>query len=58
MLDLNDIQGDVVIGLQKDFQIFIFFKIANEFAFKGLLRQHLVGRITSAQLAHQRDLMI
>ena len=58
MLDLNDIQGDIVIGLQKDTENFIFFKIADKFAFKGLLKQHVVGRITSAQLVHQRELMI
>jgi hypothetical protein len=42
MLDPNDIQGDIVIGLQKDAENFIFFKIADKFAFKGLLKQHVV----------------
>jgi len=58
MLDLNDIQGDIVIGLKKDIENFIFFKIADKFAFKGLLKQHVVGRITSAQLVHQQELVI
>jgi hypothetical protein len=58
MLDPNDIQGDIVIGLQKDAENFIFFKIADKFAFKGLLKQHVVGRITSAELVHQRELTI
>jgi Dyp-type peroxidase family len=55
MLDLSDIQGDIVIGLQKDAENFIFFKIADKFAFKGLLKQHVIGRITSAQLVRQRE---
>jgi Dyp-type peroxidase family len=58
MLDLEDIQGDVVIGLQKDIENFVFFKIVDKFAFKGLVKQHVIGRITSAHLAHQRELII
>jgi hypothetical protein len=55
MLDLSDIQGDIVIGLQKEAENFIFFKIADRFAFKGLLKQHVIGRISSAQLVRQRE---
>ena len=58
MLDLNDIQGDIVIGLQKDSENFIFFRIADKFAFKGLLKQHLIGRISSAELVRRRELNI
>jgi Dyp-type peroxidase family len=58
VLDLNDIQGDVVIGLQKDAEAFIFFKIADKFAFKGLLKQHVIGRISSAELVRHRELKI
>jgi Dyp-type peroxidase family len=58
LLDLSEIQGDILIGLQKDSENFIFFKIADKFAFKGLLKQHVVGRITSAQLVHQQELVI
>ena len=31
MLDLDDIQGDVLVGLQKDSEIFLFFKKRNIF---------------------------
>src|SRR5207302_10260194 len=55
MLQLDDIQGDVVIGMQKDVENFIFFKIADKTAFRGLLKRHVVGRITSAQQVQQRD---
>ena len=58
MLDLNEIQGDIVIGLRKHTENFIFFKIVDKFAFKGLLKQHVIGRITSSQLVHQRELII
>jgi Dyp-type peroxidase family len=58
MLDLDDIQGDIPIGLQKDFEDFIFFKILDKEAFKLALRRDLSGRITSARRAQQRELAI
>ena len=58
MLDLDDIQGDVPIGLQKDFEDFIFFKILDKGAFKLALRRDVIGRITSARRAQQRELAI
>ena len=54
MLDLDDIQGDVPIGLQKDFEDFIFFKILNQGAFKFAVRRDVIGRITSARLEPRR----
>ena len=57
-LELDDIQGDVVIGMQKDVENFIFFKITNKVAFKALVKQHVVGRITSAKRVNQQELMI
>jgi len=57
-LDLDDIQGDVVIGMQKDVENFIFFNITNKVAFKALVKRHVVGRITSAQRVNQQELMI
>ena len=58
MPDLNDIQGDVVIGMQKDAENFIFFKITDKGSFKARSRLHIVDRITSAQQTHQRELII
>jgi len=58
MLDLDDIQGDVPIGLQKDFEEFVFFKILEKDAFKLALRRDVIGRITSARQAQQRELAI
>jgi hypothetical protein len=57
-LDLDDIQGDVVVGLQKNYEIFVFFKIVDPLLFKRLVRLHIVGRVTSARLAHRRELIL
>jgi Dyp-type peroxidase family len=57
-LDLNDIQGDVLIGLQKDAENFIFFKIVDVAAFKGLLKGHVLRRITSSEKVNQREQVI
>jgi Dyp-type peroxidase family len=58
MLELDDIQGDVLIGLQKEVENFIFFKIIDALFFRGVVRSRVVTRITNAQLAHQRELML
>lgn len=58
VLELDDIQGDVLEGLQKNAEAFIFFKIIEPAAFKGLAKQHLVPRITSAKKTHERRLAV
>jgi Dyp-type peroxidase family len=58
MLDLDDIQGDVLEGLQKNAENFIFFQIANTIYFKTFIKQHIVGRITSAQQVNDRVMLI
>jgi deferrochelatase/peroxidase EfeB len=45
-LELQEIQGDVLLGLQKFFERFIFFEIKDVAAFKKALRQRIVKRIT------------
>jgi Dyp-type peroxidase family len=54
-LDLLEIQGDVLIGLQKNFERFIFFKIAEIEAFKSALRKHIPHRITSTLTVRARE---
>lgn len=54
-LALHDIQGDVVIGLQKNFQRFIFFAIDDVAQFKAKLRGVLVERITTSETVAERD---
>jgi len=58
VLDLGEIQGDVFALLQKDIENFVFFKIVDRDSFKELVKLHVVGRITTAQRAHQRELTI
>jgi Dyp-type peroxidase family len=55
VLDLHEIQGDVLIGLQKNFEDFIFFEILNVHAFKAAMKQHVIGQITTTHEAHDRD---
>jgi Dyp-type peroxidase family len=57
-LDLNDIQGDVLIGLQKDAESFIFFKVLNVPSFKTLLKGYVLRRIISSEQTKQRDLVV
>jgi Dyp-type peroxidase family len=54
-LGLGDIQGDVLIGLQKNAECFVFFKIINPGSFKRLVTQHVIWRITSAWQAHHQE---
>jgi Dyp-type peroxidase family len=51
-LELHDIQGDLLEGLPKDFENFIFFEIVSPAAFKQRLRQHIIPKITSALQVH------
>jgi len=47
-LNLHEIQGDVLIGLQKNYERFIFFKIVEVAAFKSALRKHLASNYEHA----------
>jgi Dyp-type peroxidase family len=58
MLDLDEMQGDVLEALQKDAESFIFFKVTNASVFKSRVKQHIAGRVTSAERVHQRWLEI
>jgi Dyp-type peroxidase family len=57
-LDLNEIQGDLLIGLQKNAECFVFFKIVDAGLFKRLLTQHVARRITSAWRANYREQLL
>jgi Dyp-type peroxidase family len=57
-LDLKDIQGDVLEGLQKNAENFVFFKIVNSIYFKTLVKQYVLSRITSAQQVDDREMII
>jgi hypothetical protein len=57
-LELGDIQGDVLIGLQKHAECFVFFKIADPSLFKRLVKLHIVRRITTAWQADHREQLL
>ena len=54
-LELHDIQGDVLIGLQKKAELFLFFKIVDAAGFKAFVRQHVTSELTSAFRARERE---
>jgi hypothetical protein len=58
MLELDDIQGDILVGLQKYYEIFLFFKIVDRLLLKRAVRLHVISRITSARVAHRRELIL
>jgi Dyp-type peroxidase family len=57
-LDLYDIQGDILEGLPKNYENFIFFKIVSPSLFKQHSRQHIIRRITNALQVHDRELAV
>jgi Dyp-type peroxidase family len=57
-LDLKEIQGDVLIGLQKNAENFIFFKIVDAASFKGLLKAVVLRKITNSERVQQQELSI
>src|SRR5690242_6545003 len=57
-LDLDDIQGDILIGLQKGAENFIFCRLPDVVSFKKCLRHYIIPRIISAERANQREQVI
>ena len=57
-LDLRDIQGDVLEGLPKNYENFIFYKIIIPSSFRQHLKQHVIPRITNALQVHDRGLTV
>ncbi|MBV8330380.1 MAG: hypothetical protein JOZ61_07930, partial [Verrucomicrobia bacterium] len=57
-LDLHEIQGDVLIGLQKNFERFIFFKIAEVAEFKSALRRRIAHRVTTSLTVKAREFQL
>jgi Dyp-type peroxidase family len=55
-LDLDEIQGDVLIGLQKYFERFIFFEIKDVQGFKRDLRERIASRITTTRKVFAQEL--
>ncbi len=54
-IDLDQIQGDVLIGLQKLAEQFLFFQIKDVAGFKILLRKQIANRITTTRTVQERE---
>jgi Dyp-type peroxidase family len=57
-LELDEIQGDILLGLQKDFEHFVFFSIKNVADFKKALRNQVVQRVTTTRLVQLREFQL
>ncbi len=54
-IDLDQIQGDVLIGLQKLAEQFLFFQITDVAGFQTALRKHIAPRITTTRTVQERE---
>jgi len=54
-IDLDQIQGDVLIGLQKLAEQFLFFQIKDVAGFKTMLRKQIAHRITTTRTVQERE---
>ena len=57
-LNLEDIQGDVLVGLQKRAERLVFFTIVDIAAFKRNVKSHLTRLLTSAATAREREAIL
>jgi len=57
-LDLGEIQGDVLTGMQKDAELFLFFKIADANRFKNLTSDLVIGRVVAARRVRERERIV
>lgn len=57
-LDLDDIQGDVLEGLQKNAELFLFFRIVNTAYLKKSIGPDIINLITNAQQVNERGINI
>ena len=54
-LQMHDIQGDLLTGMQKNAELFLFFGIADARRFKDITKRHLIGRVTTARTVSERE---
>lgn len=54
-LDVNEIQGDLLVGMHKNAELFLFFKIADAARFKAVAREYVVGRLTNLRTVQERE---
>ena len=57
-LDLDEIQGDLLVGMQKNAECFVFFQILDTRRFKTTLKNYVITRIVNARRVQQREAII
>jgi Dyp-type peroxidase family len=57
-LELDDIQGDMLVGMQKNAELFVFFKITDVPRFKARAQESIVGQATNARRALDRERIV
>jgi len=57
-LELDDIQGDVLAGMQKNAELFLFFTITEPVRFKVLVKQYIAGELTSGWRVLDRERLV
>jgi Dyp-type peroxidase family len=57
-LKLNEIQGDLLVGMHKNAELFLFFKITDAARFKAVVREYVVGLLTHGQTVQVRERMV
>lgn len=55
-LDLDEIQGDILVGLQKNLERFVFFEIKDVRGFKRALQNSIASRITTTRKVLSQEL--
>jgi len=54
-LEMHDIQGDLLVGMQKNAELFLFFRITNSRRFKDIAKRQLISRVTTALTVNERE---
>ena len=52
---MHDIQGDLLTGIQKNAELFLFFRITDARRFKDIAKRRLIGRVTTTRTVNERE---
>ena len=54
-LQMHDIQGDLLTGMQKNAELFLFFRITDARRFKDIAKRRLIARVTTTRTVNERE---
>jgi Dyp-type peroxidase family len=54
-LEMHDIQGDLLTGMQKNAELFLFFRITDAHRFKDIAKRQLIVRVTTTRTVTERE---